>query len=198
MRPRPCSPGGYERRSTPHLSVRQRSPLRNSFCPSRRHCLHWGLVSLAMTLESSKKGKKKGLHAAPLARTTAVVGLRGDVLDAGDLQPGGLERADRRLASGTRALDIDLHLLKALLHALASGGVGGDLGGERGRLARALEARAPGRFPGQHVALDVGEGDDRVVERGLDVGLAHWDVLLGPAAAARWAPRSGHYFLVAF
>src|SRR3954471_8726378 len=47
MRPRPCSPGGYERRSTPHLSVRQRSPLRNSFCPSRRHCLHWGEVSRA-------------------------------------------------------------------------------------------------------------------------------------------------------
>src|SRR5205823_2062830 len=86
----------------------------------------------------------------------------------------------------------------ALLHALASGGVGGDLGGERGRLARALEARAPGRFPGDHVALDVGEGDDRVVEGGLDVGLAHWDVLLGPATAARWTPRSGHYFLVAF
>src|SRR3954471_17849503 len=40
MRPRPCSPGGYERRSTPHLSVRQRSPFRKSFTPSRRHCLH--------------------------------------------------------------------------------------------------------------------------------------------------------------
>src|SRR5438132_3066078 len=52
MRPRPCSPGGYERRSTPHLSVRQRSPLRNSFCPSRRHCLHCGPVSLAIALES--------------------------------------------------------------------------------------------------------------------------------------------------
>src|SRR5256714_4245862 len=49
MRPRPCSPGGYERRSTPHLSVRQRSPLRNSFCPSRRHCLHCGPVSLAIS-----------------------------------------------------------------------------------------------------------------------------------------------------
>src|SRR5438132_92476 len=58
MRPRPCSPGGYERRSTPHLSVRQRSPLRNSFCPSRRHCLHCGPVSLAIALESiSRSGE---------------------------------------------------------------------------------------------------------------------------------------------
>src|SRR3954451_10058854 len=48
MRPRPWSPGGYARRSTPHLSVRQRSPLRKSFWPSRRHCLHCGLVSRAM------------------------------------------------------------------------------------------------------------------------------------------------------
>src|SRR4029077_12762130 len=48
MRPRPCSPGGYERRSIAHFSVRQRSPLRKSFIPSRRHCLHLGPVSLAI------------------------------------------------------------------------------------------------------------------------------------------------------
>src|SRR4029079_13110800 len=47
MRPRPCSPGGYERRSTAHFSVRQRSPFRKSFMPSRRHCLHFGERSLA-------------------------------------------------------------------------------------------------------------------------------------------------------
>jgi hypothetical protein len=29
--------------------VRHRSPFRNSFIPSRRHCLHFGEVSLAMT-----------------------------------------------------------------------------------------------------------------------------------------------------
>src|ERR1051326_818437 len=47
MRPRPCSPGGYERRSIAHFSVRQRSPFRKSFMPSRRHCLHFGERSLA-------------------------------------------------------------------------------------------------------------------------------------------------------
>src|SRR3954451_8876001 len=106
MRPRPCSPGGYERRSTPHLSVRQRSPLRNSFCPSRRHCLHCGPVSRAMRAPSDP---------APLAGAAAVVRLRSDVLDAGHLEAGVLERADRGLAARARALDEHLDLLEALL-----------------------------------------------------------------------------------
>src|SRR5580704_19637613 len=118
MRPRPCSPGGYARRSTPHLSVRQRSPLRNSFCPSRRHCLHCGPVSLAMS------------DPPALARAAAVVGLWGDVLDAADFKACRLQRADRGLATGTWALDVDLDLLQSLFKPLARGSVGGDLCGE--------------------------------------------------------------------
>src|SRR3954447_1081124 len=132
---------------------------------------------------------------SPLARAAAVVRLGGDVLDAGDLEPGGLQRADRGLAARARALDEDLDLLHALLDALAGGRVGGHLGGERGRLARALEAGAAGGLPGDHVAVAVGEGDDRVVERRLDVGLADGDVLLDPAAAALWSTRRGHLLL---
>src|SRR5450759_5148246 len=117
MRPRPCSPGGYERRSTPHLSVRQRSPLRNSFCPSRRHCLHWGPVSLAIALDPP-----------PLAGAAAVVGLRGDVLDARHLEAGRLQGADRGLATRAGALDVYLDLLEPLLEPLARRRVGGHLG----------------------------------------------------------------------
>src|SRR6478609_3959061 len=47
MRPRPCSPGGYERRSIAHFSVRQRSPFRKSFMPSRLQTRHFGPRSLA-------------------------------------------------------------------------------------------------------------------------------------------------------
>src|SRR5205823_12570799 len=126
------------------------------FCPSRRHCLPWGPVSLAMG---------GSLDPPPLAGAATVVGLRSDVADAGDLQAGGLERADRRLAARARALDEDLDLLQALLDALARCGVGGDLGGEGGRLARALEAGAAGGLPRDDVALAVGQRDDRVVER---------------------------------
>src|SRR5208283_2767408 len=109
-------------------SVRQRSPLRNSFWPSRRHCLHCGLVSLAIALDPPA-----------LARAAAVVGLRGHVLDAGHLEPSRLQRADRRLATRAGPLDVDLDLLQALLEALARSGVGGDLRSERRRLARPLE-----------------------------------------------------------
>src|SRR5919106_441814 len=123
-------------------------------------------------------------YPAPLAGAAAVVCLRGDVLDAGDLEPGGLQAADRGLTARARALDEDLDLLHALLDALAGGRVGGDLGGEGSRLAGALEAGAAGGLPCDDVALMVGERDDRVVEAGLDVRLADRDVLLDPAAAA--------------
>src|SRR5687768_10865983 len=46
--------------------------------------------------------------------------------------------------------------------------------------------------------LGVGERDDRVVERSLDVGLAHGDVLAGLAAARAGSARGRHYFLAAF
>src|SRR3954452_12965246 len=99
------------------------------------------------------------LDAPPLAGAAAVVGLGRDVLDARDLEAGGLEGADGRLAPGTGALDGDLDFLQALLHALAGGGVGGDLRGERSRLARALEASAAGRLPREDVALAIAQRD---------------------------------------
>src|SRR5207253_2154047 len=105
------------------------------------------------------------------------------------------ERADRRLAAGARALDEDLDLLQAVLHALARRGVRRDLRGERRRLARALEARGAGRLPDDHVALGIGERDDRVVERRLDVRLSDRDVLADTAAratAGRCLTRRGH------
>src|SRR5581483_10130335 len=106
MRPRPCSPGGYERRSIAHFSVRHRSPLRNSFIPSRRQMRHFGPRSLAISDPPS------------LAGPDAVVRLRRHVLDGQDLEAGRLERADGGLAPGARALDEDLDLLQAVLHPL--------------------------------------------------------------------------------
>src|SRR4051812_21576534 len=55
----------------------------------------------------------------PLAWAAAVVCLWGDVAHAGDLEPRGLQRADRGLAARAGALDEDLDLLHALLDALA-------------------------------------------------------------------------------
>src|SRR5579875_3805937 len=122
--------------------------------------------------------------AAALAGSAAVVRLRGDVLDARHLEARGLQGADRGLTARARALHEDLDLLQPVLDALAGGGVGRHLGRERRRLARALEARAAGRLPGDDVALAVGERDDRVVERRLDVRLTDRDVLANTATAA--------------
>src|SRR5215203_1930481 len=116
--------------------------------------------------------------AAPLGGAAAVVGDGGDVLDALDLQAGGLEGADGRLPAGARALDEDVDLADAVLLGPAGGLLGRQLGRERGRLARALEPDVARRRPRDRVALGVGDGHDRVVEAGLDVGMGVRDVLL--------------------
>src|SRR5579875_1261415 len=129
---------------------------------------------------------------ATLAGSAAVVGLRRHVPHAGHLEARGLERADRGLTAGAGPLDEHLDLLQAVLDALAGGRVGGHLGGERRRFARALEARAARRLPGDDVAVAVGERHDRVVEGRLDVRLPDRDVLAHAATAALGPPRSGH------
>src|SRR3954454_18675002 len=131
----------------------------------------------------------------PLPGAASVVRLRGDVADARDLEAGGLEGADRGLPAGAGPLDEDLDLLQAVLDALARRGVGGDLGGEGRGLARAAEAGAARGLPGDDVPLAVGQRDDRVVERGLDVGLTDRDVLADAPATALRATRSWHLLL---
>src|SRR5262249_39733625 len=122
-------------------------------------------------------------------RPDAVVRLRRDILDAEDLEPGGLERADRRLAAGAWALHEHLDLLQPVLHPLARCRICGDLRREGRRLARALETRRAGRLPDDHVPVRVGERDDRVVERRLDVGLPDRDVLADTATRAATSGR---------
>src|SRR4051794_36129052 len=162
------------------------------------------LLALGRVISSHDSGlsgwERRGCfsYSAPLPGAAAVVCLGSDVLDARDLEPRRLQAADGGLAARARALHEDLDLLHALLDALAGRGVGRHLRGERRGLAGALEAGAAGGLPGDHVAVAVGERDDRVVEGRLDVRLADRDVLLDLAAAALGTTRSRHYFLPAF
>src|SRR4051812_9569301 len=128
--------------------------------------------------------------APPLGGAAAVVRHRRDVGDLADLQAGGLQRPDRRLAARARALDEDVDLLHAVLLRLARAVLRGHLRGERRGLARALEADVAGGGPADHVARGVGDRDDRVVERALDVSVPVGDVLLLLAADLLHA-RSG-------
>src|SRR5215471_3710025 len=115
---------------------------------------------------------------APLGRPAAVVRLRGDVGDGADLEADRTQGTDRGLAARARALDEDVDLLHAVVHRPATGGLSGHLRGERGGLARALEADGASRGPRDHRTGGVGDRDDGVVERALDVGFALSDVLL--------------------
>lgn len=80
------------------------------------------------------------------------------------------------------ALDEHVDLAHPVVLGLASGVLRGQLGRKRGRFPGTLEADVPRRCPGNDVALRVGDGHDRVVERALDVGGAVRDVLLLPPA----------------
>ena len=178
--------------AAPVLAGRVGAPLDAALVGQAALALEEELLALAAALLALGRGVAgHGSDPPPLAGAAAVVGLRGDVAAPGHLEAGGLERADRRLAAGARALDEDLDLLEALLDALAGGGVGGHLRGERRGLARALEAGAAGGLPGDDVALAVGERDDRVVERVLMCAWPIGDVLLRLAAAARGLRGAG-------
>src|SRR5687768_7202293 len=107
--------------------------------------------------------------AASLGRATTVVRDGRDVGDGGDLQAGRLEGADGLLAAGPRTLHVDLDLAHAVLHRTLGGAISREGRGIRGALAGALEAGDAGRAPRDDRPVEVGDRDDRVVERGLDV-----------------------------
>src|SRR5690606_4950919 len=104
-----------------------------------------------------------------LRRTAPVVRDRRHVDDVGDLVADVVERTYGRLSSRTRALDAHFQRLHAVVERGLAGLLGGDLGRERGRLARTAEARAARSRPRKRIALAVGDGDDGVVERSVDM-----------------------------
>src|SRR5207247_8415491 len=86
--------------------------------------------------------------------------------------------------AGAGALDVYVHTLEPVLQGAAGRLLCRHLGGERRALLRPLEADGAGAGPGDHLALRIGDRDNRVVERGLDVNHTLQDVplLLGLAA----------------
>src|SRR5439155_14496856 len=118
------------------------------------------------------------LYAAALGRPATVVRDGRDVADERDLEPRGGQRTQRRLPARARALHQDAHVLEAVLHRLGGCVARRHLRRERRRLARALESARAGRGPAEHVPAHVGDGDDRVVERALDVDDPRLHVLL--------------------
>src|SRR5580658_11111367 len=190
-----------------HFGESHLAPFRNSLVFSRRQRLQSGPVYRAMSIAPSDP--------APLGRAAAIVRNRGDVLDRADLEAGRLERPDGGLPARTRTLHEHVDLAHAVLHGPAGGGLGRHLRGERSRLARAFESDLPRRGPGNDAPAGVGDRDDRVVERALDVGVPVSDVLplfaahllhagaalrrhLVPSAPEVIGPLCADYFFPAF
>src|SRR5581483_3269149 len=125
------------------------------------------------------------LDAPPLARAATVVRDRRYVTDRRDREAGRLQRTQRRFAAGAGARDFDFERAHAVLLRLLGGVLGGDLRRVRSRLARALETHGASRRPGNGVALNIGDGDHSVVERGVDVRHPRRDVFAFASADAR-------------
>src|SRR3972149_4075633 len=115
---------------------------------------------------------------AALRRAAAVVRHRRNVGNTGDLQSERVQRTNGRLAAGAGPPDAPLEILHAVLQGLAPCALRGDLRGKRRGLARSLEAGSAGGGPGERIALAVGDGDDRVVERRVNVDDGFRHVLL--------------------
>src|SRR3954468_7402401 len=136
-----------------------------------------------------------------LRRAAAVVRNWGRVLNGADLEADSLQAPDGGLTAGAGTLHEHVDLAHAVLLRATRGRLGGHLRGERRRLPGALEAHLAGARPGDHVAQRVGDRDDRVVERALDVGVPVSDVLLLLAAyllRGRALLCGRHYFFPAF
>src|SRR5258707_2400696 len=121
--------------------------------------------------------KEEASDAAALGWTAAVVRHRRNVADAADLDAGGGESADRGFAAGAGTGDAHIDGTDAVVAGCVGCTDGGLLRGERSALAGAAEAERAGRFPAERVAHLVGDGDDGVVERGLNEDEAKWNVL---------------------
>src|SRR5476651_2587123 len=117
------------------------------------------------------------LDAPTLWRAAAVMRNRRHVADRGDGEADGLQGAQCRFASRAGTLDLDLERPHAVLHRLLAGILGSHLRGIGRRFARALEALAARGRPGDRIALGVGDGDDRIVERRVHMRDAGGDVL---------------------
>src|SRR5437867_5876651 len=162
-----------------------REPLRNNFSPSRRHSRQTGprYLATASLLRSSLFVKRPERLCAinesrstclsdpsPLRRPTSVVGNGRDITDQIDPKTSPLQRADRRLTSRTRSIHIDINLPHPMLHRLPCRGFPGPLSSKRRALARSLEPLIARARPHDCVAAHISDGDNRVVERGLNVG----------------------------
>src|SRR5690606_27026767 len=110
------------------------------------------------------------LHSPTLGWTTAVMRDRRDVLDLSNPEAHGIQCPDGRFPARTWTFDAYLHVLDTIVPRRRAGFFGSHLGRKRRTLAGAFEPAAACRGPAQGISLSIRNGDDRVVERSVDMG----------------------------
>src|SRR6202035_4541334 len=130
------------------------------------------------TIRGAARAARGQIQTPPtLARPAAIVRDRGHVADRRDGEARRLQRTKRRFAARTRTCNFNLQRAHAVFLRLLGDVFRRDLRRIGGRLARTLETHRSGRRPGNGVALRVGDGDGRVVERQIHVRDAGCNVL---------------------
>src|SRR5207237_5870288 len=117
------------------------------------------------------------LHTSPFRRTAAVMRDGGHIANHPHFDASGRERANRRLPSRSGTAHAHIHRAHTLIARLISGVHCRLLRRERSSLSGTTEAQRTGTLPGHHLPLIVSNGDDGVVERGLNVRQSRWHIL---------------------
>ena len=102
---------------------------------------------------------------------------RCNVADDSEIETDRLERTDGGFATGAWPPNENLDFLQSVPHRLARRILRNHLRGVGCALARAFETDFAGARPADHVAVQISDGDDGVVESGEDVGETGVNVL---------------------
>ena len=95
---------------------------------------------------------------------------RRDVTDQSKIETDYLKRTDGRFATCARAFDQDLDFLKSVAHRLPGSVLSDQLGRIRRAFARTFESNLARARPPDHVAIQIRDRADRVVEGRVNVG----------------------------
>lgn len=111
--------------------------------------------------------------------TTTIVGDRSNIPDQGNFQTSPLESSDGSFPTSAGAAHHYFQLSHTLFHRPTGGGVSGGLGCIGSAFFSSLETARTSGSPGNYVTADIGNGDNGVVESGLNVGHTARDILFG-------------------
>jgi hypothetical protein len=120
-----------------------------------------------------------------------------DILDGANFDAGSGERAHRRFAARTWTCYPHFDGAQSAFTRLVSGGHGRLLSRKGRALTRPAKTKRPGAGPGKGVAFLIGNGDDGVVERCLDMHNARMDDALFLLLEALLLARFGCCFSLA-